>query len=224
MAVAPFSEEWQCGSSQDLVVRVEEGDSNCYLLTDLWSRRRFRTSYSQLTIGVWTLYDFILTDDQAEVPTIVPGPTACVTVRPDLDHEALRCIREVCAGVGGISQGAQFAGFRTLAFLDRSALSCETVQLNGGYAICADICERDATRALHLVAPEQRSLLSAGLPCQSYSVQGSCRGLQDARGLTLFPILRSAWLQQSSGLLFECVAEIQSHDDTMTVMRQLRPA
>ena len=78
MAVAPFSEEWQCGSSQDLVVRVEEGDSNFYLLKDLWSGRQFRTSYSQLTFGVWTLYDFILTDDQAEVPMIVPGPTAYV--------------------------------------------------------------------------------------------------------------------------------------------------
>ena len=220
MAVAPFSDTWLAGQSQDLVVRCIIGTNGSSQLTDLWSGNRFRTEYSGLSAGVWTLYDFILTQDEAAVPLITPGPTAQVFARPDLSRQAFSSLREVCAGIGGISLGAQFAGVCTLAFLDRSELSCETIQRNGGRAIHADIGDRAAVRALHAVAPEQRSLLSAGIPCQSFSVQGSRQGLKDARGLTLLPILRSAWLLQSAGILFECVSEIQSHADAMSLLQQ----
>ena len=62
-------------------------------------------------------------------------------------------------------------------------------------------------------------LLSAGFPCNSYSPQGSGRGLQDTRGQVLLSVLRLAWQLQAPGLLLECVPEVQEHVEVRDLLQ-----
>ena len=220
MAVAPFEGDWQLGQSRDLVVQCHQSQ-DCWLLHDQWSGRWFRTEFAGLSEGFWTLYDFVLREPLTErVPMVSTGVTALCLPRAELSMASFQTMREVCAGMGGFSLGAQAVGIKTVAFLDRSPLSEAKILRNGGQFILADIHDRAAVKQLHCVEPDSRSLLSVGLPCQSYSVQGSGLGLRDDRGLTLFPVLRAAWILQSSGIIMECVSEILQHVDTMQVLQE----
>ena len=46
-------------------------------------------------------------------------------------REAFLCFKEACAGIGGLSLGAQHAGMRPLAHLDHSQLAVDTLRLQG---------------------------------------------------------------------------------------------
>ena len=65
-------------------------------------------------------------------------------------------------------------------------------------------------------------LLSAGFPCQSFSVAGKRKGFQDTRGTLFFEILRVAEAKRPSLLLLENVKGLLNHDGgrTFTVILQ----
>ena len=116
--------------------------------------------------------------------------------------------------------GAERAGCCSLAHLDCSPLAVEALRLNGGTVVQDFLQDRGSCQALHAIHPHQPCLLAAGIPCQPYSVLGLGLGLSDGRGQTLFAVFRAVWLLQSSGLILECVTEIQRHDDTMQALAE----
>ena len=94
------------------------------------------------------------------------------------------------------------------------------LQENFSATIEGDIHCRLVQRNIHAACTQERCLIVAGIPCQPYSVQGLQGGLWDDRGQVLFPVLRIAWLAQASGLVLECVSEIQSRSATLAVLHR----
>ena len=204
----------QTGCSYDFVGEVTASDGGRLL----WTGEPFVVSGFSLRQGVHTFYDFVFVGSVEGRGIFRPGMTALAVLRPCLSAQAFAHLRDICSGLGGIAVGASKVGVSTVLHVDKSALAVRTVRNNGGHALHGDIASREVQRAIHMACPDLNCLLSAGIPCQSYSVQGSGGGLQDPRGMVLFSVLRVAWLTQAVGLVLECVSEIQGHKDTMQVL------
>ena len=152
------------------------------------------------------------------------GPETMTFRRPQLSLEAFKVLRETCCGMGVISTGASFINYATVVFNDRSNLACDSIRLNNGHVVPGDIGNVQVVKALHQVRPDRVGLLTAGFPCQPYSVQGDGAGLMDYWGGTLAQVLRAAWLLQVDGLLLDNVVEVSQHADTMALLKQFAQA
>jgi DNA (cytosine-5)-methyltransferase 1 len=121
------------------------------------------------------------------------------------------------SGAGGMDVGIRDAEFNILAEIELDKHCCATLVANAE-------THRYNTKVIHAdirtIVPEQLlkdlvlekgelDLLFGGPPCQSFSLAGKQRGLEDERGLLLFEIIRFAqelqpkviFLEQVKGLL-----------------------
>jgi len=119
------------------------------------------------------------------------------------------------SGAGGMDIGVRDSGFDVLAQIEFDQHCCATLEANAqGYdtkIIQADIrgiCPKQLMAQLS-VKKGELDLLFGGPPCQSFSLAGKQRGLEDERGQLLFEIIRFAkemrprviFLEQVKGLL-----------------------
>ena len=205
------------GTVLSLVVQVHETlETGCRGYTKL--RDEAFELDTGLDEGVWTLYDVRNDGLSGSHFRLSCGQDTQFFKRPVRTWDAFKTIRETCCGMGGISTGASFIGFDTAVFNDRSELACRAIQANQGLVIPGDISDVRVVKAMHGVQPARRGILTAGFPCQPYSIQGDGGGLQDSRGSTLSHVLRAAWLLQVDGLLLENVTEVTQHPDTMALL------
>ena len=204
-----------------LVAQVirQEPDLGGTLMEGINPQQRFVVSPSIQEIGLITLFN-------AEITAAAPLPRLLLDARSGWIRHSRPTfgdffqLRELCAGIGGFSQGANFVGIKTVACLDHSALACAALRLQGHYTIQADIEDQEALQKLHAAGNARPSLVSAGFPYQPYSAQGDQRGLQDSRGNTLRSILKASWLLQAVGLILECVHNVKEHPDVMLLLQE----
>ena len=142
-----------------------------------------------------------------------------IVERPDLQEYSFRVFKEVCAGIGGITVGGEFLGLQCLAVSDKCALACSALRLQSAPVIQGDLADPLVRQQIHLAQPAHRCLIAAGIPCQGYSRQGLMQGFQDPRSHTMCHVLQLAWHSQASGLVLECVTEIQQHQDATNCLR-----
>ena len=135
-------------------------------------------------------------------------------------HGAFFQLKELCAGLGGFSQGANFVGIKTVACLDHSRLACDALRLQGHQVVHAQMEDMEALFKFHQIGSAQPCLLSAGFPCQPYSAQGDQQGMRDSRGQTLISILKASWYMQSVGLILECVHNARHNVDVQNLLAQ----
>ncbi|CAJ1386884.1 unnamed protein product [Effrenium voratum] len=135
-------------------------------------------------------------------------------------HGAFFQLKELCAGLGGFSQGANFVGIKTVACLDHSRLACDALRLQGHEVVHAQMEDMEALFKFHQIGLAQPCLLSAGFPCQPYSAQGDQQGMRDSRGQTLISILKASWYLQSVGLILECVHNARHNVDVQNLLAQ----
>ena len=122
------------------------------------------------------------------------------------------------SGAGGFDIGVKQAGFSVLAQIEIDPNCCatlraakkreksETVILEADMTtLCPHVLQSD----LNLV-PGQLDLLFGGPPCQSFSLIGKQKGLNDSRGLLLFEIIRFADVFRPKVLLLEQVKGLLS--------------
>jgi len=121
------------------------------------------------------------------------------------------------SGAGGMDIGVRDAGFNILAEIELDQHCCATLEANaeaqgyGSKVIHADIRNLSPKQLMTDVSVKkgELDLLFGGPPCQSFSLAGKQRGLEDERGLLLFEIIRFAkemqpkviFLEQVKGLL-----------------------
>ena len=87
-------------------------------------------------------------------------PTSLKVDIPDVKEKSWRCVKEVCAGMGGIAQGLEAIGFMKVAALDSNPLMCETLQRNGTPGvILGDVLVAADRGALHQTPSPLRCML-----------------------------------------------------------------
>lgn len=120
-------------------------------------------------------------------------------------------VGELFAGIGGIGLGFQQAGF-TLEWaneIDKKA--CVTYSSNFTHLLInEDMIKVDPT-ILPVI-----DILTAGFPCQAFSIAGYRKGFNDDRGKLFFDILRYIEILKPKILFLENVKNLKSHGNGET--------
>lgn len=118
------------------------------------------------------------------------------------------------AGIGGIELGFKRAGFSTAWGVEIDSKACVTYRANHKSPIInADIAKVD------LSAIESIEILTAGFPCQAFSVAGYQKGFSDERGNVFFEILRYLRHFKPQIVFLENVKNLANHDKGNTFKR-----
>jgi DNA (cytosine-5)-methyltransferase 1 len=123
------------------------------------------------------------------------------------------------AGIGGFHLGLkQAGGFECVWANDVDKYAAKTYQKNFPETpfITGDIRDIDADSLPDF------DLWCSGFPCQSFSVAGKRRGLEEARGTLFYEIARIAECKRPRLLLLENVKGLLSHDEGRTFATILR--
>lgn len=116
------------------------------------------------------------------------------------------------AGIGGIDLGFEQSGFKVSWANEIDGYACKTYRHNfpGVHLIEDDVKKVDA-RSVNKV-----DVITAGFPCQPFSVCGKRRGFGDERGNLFFEIMRFVDLLHPGVVFLENVANLTEHDSGKT--------
>lgn len=117
---------------------------------------------------------------------------------------------DLFAGIGGFRLGLETAGGKCVFSSEIDKHCQSTYKDNFGKFPEGDISKIDAN-----TIPDF-DLLSAGFPCQPFSISGRQRGFDDIRGTLFFEILRIAKEKRPKVLLLENVKHLLHHDEGNT--------
>lgn len=119
------------------------------------------------------------------------------------------------SGIGGIDIGFINAGFNVIYANDKDYYACKTYKLNFPNTL---LVEADIVNITAKTIPHS-DILTAGFPCQSFSVMGRQRGFNDSRGNLFFEIIRIVACTKPSIVFLENVKNLIYHDDGKTFMK-----
>ena len=121
-------------------------------------------------------------------------------------------IGSLFAGIGGIDLAFEQVGFEIAWANEIDAAACKTYRHNfpNTKLVEGDIRNLDAKTL------EKIDILTAGFPCQSFSVCGNQKGFKDSRGNLFFEIMRIADELQPQIIFLENVANLTEHDNGKT--------
>ncbi|MCF8581060.1 DNA cytosine methyltransferase [Enterobacter ludwigii] len=122
------------------------------------------------------------------------------------------------SGGGGLDLGFSAAGFNIILSSDIDAHSCETLKLNQKKkkyikehpVLCEDVRKIDKQVIEAIIGSQKIDFVIGGPPCQSFSVFGRRKGLDDPRGNLVFEYVRLIKELNPRGFLFENVAGLKS--------------
>jgi DNA (cytosine-5)-methyltransferase 1 len=118
------------------------------------------------------------------------------------------------AGIGGICLGFKLAGADILWANDIDPYACQTYRHNFG----ADYLVENDIRKVNPASIPDVDVLTAGFPCQSFSVMGNQQGFADPRGTMYFEILRVIDEKRPQIVLLENVENLIEHDKGRTFL------
>ena len=129
-----------------------------------------------------------------------------------MDWNSFRFI-DLFAGIGGIRLGFESVGGHCVFSSEFDEDACKTYEANFGEHPSGDITKIDAKDIPDF------DILTAGFPCQSFSVCGNKKGFADERGNLFFEIMRIADEKQPQIIFLENVANLTEHDNGKTFNR-----
>lgn len=120
------------------------------------------------------------------------------------------------SGAGGLDIGFGRAGFKTAVAVEIDPSCCDTLRANMPELpiICRSITEVSAAEILEAGGLEvgEAALVIGGPPCQSFSLAGMRRGLNDDRGRLLFEFVRIVRETLPKGFVLENVKGLTNWD------------
>ena len=118
------------------------------------------------------------------------------------------------AGIGGICSGFKQAGCDIIWANELNRSSCKTYRHNfgGSYLVEGDICKIDTNSIPSF------DILTAGFPCQSFSIGGSQKGFSDNRGALFFEVARVIDAKRPQIVFLENVENLVEHDEGKTFL------
>jgi len=141
----------------------------------------------------------------------VPRNKTAKTSHATRGAKTAKTIASLFAGIGGIDRVFTNVGFQVKWANEIDEKTCKTYGANFKHKIiCADI------RKLEEQSLAEIDILTAGFPCQAFSIAGYRKGFEDARGSVFFEIIRLVKFLQPKILFLENVKNIKSHDGGKT--------
>ncbi len=120
-------------------------------------------------------------------------------------------IGSLFAGIGGIELGFKKAGFKTAWAVEIDEKACITYRANHKHKIInQDLAKVDLNKLSNI------DILTAGFPCQAFSVAGYQKGFNDERGNVFFEILRYLEYFKPQIVFLENVKNLFKHDEGKT--------
>lgn len=119
------------------------------------------------------------------------------------------------AGIGGIDLAFAQAGFEIVWANEIDKDACKTYRYNFSDTILSE-CD---IRKINASSIPDFNILTAGFPCQSFSVCGNKKGFEDERGNLFFEIMRFADEKKPEIIFLENVANLTEHDNGKTFNR-----
>jgi DNA (cytosine-5)-methyltransferase 1 len=118
------------------------------------------------------------------------------------------------AGIGGICLGFKQAGCSIVWANEKDKAACNTYRHNfgGGW-----LCESDICKVVPQSIPDF-DILTAGFPCQPFSIAGEQRGFRDPRGNLFFEIARIVDVKRPKVIFLENVSNLVEHDNGRTFL------
>ena len=130
-----------------------------------------------------------------------------------------RTVGGLFSGVGGIELGFERGGFEVLWANECDPKACETYRSIHNHRLIEDDIHN--LKGEELPAPD---VLTAGFPCQAFSIAGYRKGFSDKRGNLFYQIMRLVdELPEKPKVLFlENVKNFHTHDsgNTIKVVRE----
>jgi DNA (cytosine-5)-methyltransferase 1 len=136
-----------------------------------------------------------------------------------IDRSAIK-VGSLFAAIGGFSRAFQEAGATIAWANEKDKFATETFRLNFPKIRCIEKDILDLS--VHGTKLEPVDILTAGFPCQPFSVAGDKLGFHDKRGLLFLHIVRiigEFGRQKPKMLLLENVKNLKSHDRGRTFKR-----
>lgn len=126
---------------------------------------------------------------------------------------------EVCAGCGGLSTGFMKAGYKPVLLNEMNKICVQTLQANHTHTTihCGDVTKLDLTP----YAPFS-GILAAGVPCQSFSMSGLRKGLDDKRGNLILYFRTLIDQLQPMAFMIENVKGLTNHEKGSTFQTVLQ--
>ena len=118
------------------------------------------------------------------------------------------------AGIGGICLGFKQAGFEIVWANERDRAACNTYRHNFGKKW---LCELDIYKVNTHNIPDFE-ILTAGFPCQPFSIAGEQKGFRDPRGNLFFEITRVIDAKRPQIVFLENVSNLVEHDNGRTFL------
>ena len=132
-----------------------------------------------------------------------------------MEKEKLKII-SLFSGAGGLDIGFQAAGFETAVAVELDSSCCDTLRTNRPNMCVLNKSVTDVTgdellRLAHLKKGEP-ALVIGGPPCQSFSLAGLRKGLDDDRGKLIFEFVRIVRETLPKGFVLENVRGLSNWD------------
>ena len=121
-------------------------------------------------------------------------------------------VESLFSGIGGIDLGFQQAGFEIVCANELDKDVCKTYRQNFPDT---ELFECDI-RKLDASLLSKVDIITAGFPCQSFSVCGNQKGFRDNRGNLFFEIMRITDVINPQIIFLENVANLVEHDNGHT--------
>jgi DNA (cytosine-5)-methyltransferase 1 len=123
-------------------------------------------------------------------------------------------VASMFAGIGGICAGFQQAGCDIIWANEVDAPACRTYRHNfgGSYLLEGDI------KGVNTASIPDFDILTAGFPCQSFSIGGKKKGFDDSRGELFFEVIRIIEAQRPKVVFLENVENLMEHDNEKTFL------
>ena len=118
---------------------------------------------------------------------------------------------DLFAGIGGIRIAFERVGGKCI-FTSEWDEPCQVMyEANFGEKPCGDITK------LNVDEVPDHDILTAGFPCQAFSIIGNKLGFGDTRGTLFFDVARILKAKQPQAFLLENVKQLKSHDHGRTL-------
>lgn len=133
-----------------------------------------------------------------------------ITIEKPIDTKPFNYV-SLFSGIGGFEQALNKLGGTCVLASEIDKFAEKSYQALYGHETVGDITKVDAKDV------PNHDILTAGFPCQSFSVAGKRGGFEDARGTLFFEIARIAAEKQPKVLLLENVKGLVGHDKGRTL-------